>query len=115
MPAIPPRQIRLAPGLAAAGLVVASLILTTWLDQQARHPCVFQRLLFMVLALLGGLVFFLAGGGQRLARALTLPLSALGLTVASHHVVSDRAARSQAGLLPIADGLTAMAHGHGRS
>lgn len=84
MPAIPPRPLWLALGLAAAALVLASLVLTAWLDLQPCHLCIFQRLLFMLLAPLGVLASFLAGGWQRWAGVLTLPLSALGMGVAAY-------------------------------
>lgn len=78
------RHFWLALGLAAAGLVAGSLILTAWLNLHPCHLCIFQRLLFMKLAALGLLAFFLTGGWQQLAGILTLPLSAVGLGVATY-------------------------------
>jgi len=40
----------------AAGLVAASLLLTLWLDLNPCHLCIFQRLLFMILTVLCGLM-----------------------------------------------------------
>ncbi len=79
-----PRTLWLLLALAAAVLVAASLILTAWLDLHPCHLCIFQRLLFITLAALGLLVYFLRGGWQRLAGGLTLPLAALGIGVASY-------------------------------
>lgn len=78
------KHLWLALGLAAAGLVAGSLILTAWLDLHPCHLCIFQRLLFIKLAVLGLLAFFLSGGWRRLAGALTLPISALGIGVGTY-------------------------------
>lgn len=40
----------------AAGLAAASLLLTLWLDLNPCHLCIFQRLLFMILTVLCGLM-----------------------------------------------------------
>lgn len=79
-----PRRLWLFLGCAAAGLAVASLVLTVWLDLHPCHLCIFQRLLFMALAVLGLLAFFLPGGRGRLVGVTTLPLSALGASVAAY-------------------------------
>lgn len=71
-------------GLAATALVAGSLILSARLDLHPCHLCIFQRLLFIKLAFLGLLAFFLSGLWQKLAGALTLPLSAVGLGVATY-------------------------------
>lgn len=84
MKRLQPQHLWLTLGLTAAGLVAGSLILTAWLNLHPCHLCIFQRLLFMKLAVLGLLAYFLSGGWQRLAGALTLPLSALGLGVATY-------------------------------
>ncbi|MBP8902692.1 MAG: disulfide bond formation protein B, partial [Thiobacillaceae bacterium] len=50
--------------LLAAGcfaLVIGSFGLTAWLDLHPCHLCIFQRLLFMVLAILGALAAWRAG------------------------------------------------------
>lgn len=79
-----PRQLWLLLGLTAAGLVAVSFILTTWLNLHPCHLCIFQRLLFMKLAVLGLLAYFVSGIWQKLAGGLTLPLSATGLGVATY-------------------------------
>lgn len=84
MKRLQPRHLWLALCLAAAGLVASSLILTAWLDLHPCHLCIFQRLLFMKLAVLGLLAFFLTGAWRKLAGALTLPISVLGIGVASY-------------------------------
>jgi disulfide bond formation protein DsbB len=84
MQRVQPQSLWLAIGLAAAGLVTGSLILTVWLDLHPCHLCIFQRLLFMLLAGLGLLAYFLAGGGRRLFGGMTLPVSALGIGVAAY-------------------------------
>ena len=78
------RPLWLFLGLAAAGLVAGSLILTAWLDLHPCHLCIFQRLLFMGLAGLGLLAGLLTGLARRVAGVLTLPLSALGIGVAAY-------------------------------
>ena len=84
MKRLQPRHLWLALCLAAAGLVAGSLILTAWFDLHPCHLCIFQRLLFMKLAVLGLLAFFLTGGWRKLVGGLTLPISALGIGVASY-------------------------------
>lgn len=46
------RHVCLALAAASAGLVLGSLVLTAWLDRHPCHLCIFQRLLFMIIALL---------------------------------------------------------------
>jgi disulfide bond formation protein DsbB len=84
MHAFTSRFLWLSLAMAAAGLVAGSLILTAWLDLHPCHLCIFQRLLFMKLVVLGLLAFFLAGAWRKLAGALTLPIAALGIGVASY-------------------------------
>ncbi len=84
MSAIAPRWLWLALGAASAGLVVASLLLTAWLNLQPCHLCIFQRLLFMLLAALGVLAFLAGGAARLVVGSLTLPLSALGMGVATY-------------------------------
>lgn len=66
---VPPRVVWLVTAAAAAAAVLASLVLTAWLALAPCHLCIFQRLLFMLIAGLGllaaltrGLVQGLAGG-----------------------------------------------------
>jgi len=46
------RPLWLATAAAAATLAIASVLLTVWLDLQPCHLCIFQRLLFMIIAVL---------------------------------------------------------------
>lgn len=62
---VAPRWIWRALGAASAGLAAASLLLTAWLDLHPCHLCIFQRLLFMLLAVLSTLAFH-AGRATRL-------------------------------------------------
>lgn len=78
-----PRTLWFVLAAACAGLVVASLVLTGWLDLHPCHLCIFQRLSYMLLALL-----FLAAGllaARPVARwfgFLALPLAGCGAGVA---------------------------------
>ncbi len=74
----------LALALTAMGLVLGSLILTAWLGLHPCHLCIFQRLLFMKIALLGLAAYVLRDAWRRLAGGLVLPLSATGVGVASY-------------------------------
>lgn len=58
-----PRLAWLALTLASAGAVTLSLVLTNWLQQDPCHLCIFQRLLFMILA---GVTLAAAVGGSHL-------------------------------------------------
>ncbi len=63
----------------SAALVVASLVLTAWLDLHPCHLCIFQRLLFMLIALLA-LGAGLSRGGLRLVAGILVALAAAGGT-----------------------------------
>jgi len=84
MTPLTPKNLWLALGLAATALVAGSLILTAWFDLHPCHLCIFQRLLFIKLAVLGLLAFFLSSIRQKLAGALTLLLSGVGLGVVTY-------------------------------
>ena len=84
MTRLQPKHLWLILALAAPGLVAGSLILTVWLDLYPCHLCIFQRLLLMVIAVLALAACILDGGRQRLAGALTLPLSGLGVGVSGY-------------------------------
>lgn len=77
-----PRLIWLALGLTGAALAVGSLLLTTWLDLQPCHLCIFQRLLFMLIAITGLTAAVIPAG--RLAGLFTLPLAAAGVGTAGY-------------------------------
>jgi disulfide bond formation protein DsbB len=67
------------------GLVAASLLLTAWLDLHPCHLCIFQRLLFMILALLGLIAAGLSPRPfARWAGLASLPFAAAGIAVASY-------------------------------
>ncbi|WP_373510720.1 disulfide bond formation protein B [Thiocapsa sp.] len=73
--------------LICAALATASLVLTPLLDLDPCHLCIFQRLLFMILALLAALTAALQQPGRplfaaRLAGLTLLPIAALGGGVA---------------------------------
>lgn len=71
--------------LGSAGLVAASFGLTAWLNLHPCHLCIFQRLLFMILAVLGGLAAWqVRHRAGRWAGMLSLPVAAGGLAVASY-------------------------------
>lgn len=71
--------------LGSAGLVVASLVLTAWLGLHPCHLCIFQRVLFMVLAVLGGLAAWRWQGALGLAAGLAvLPVTAAGIAAAAY-------------------------------
>jgi len=84
MKRLQPKHLWLVLGLAAAALVAGSSLLTARFDLHPCHLCIFQRLLFIKLAALGLLAYFLTGGWQRLAGGLILPLAATGLGVAAY-------------------------------
>jgi disulfide bond formation protein DsbB len=67
----------------------ASIVLTLWLDLNPCHLCIFQRLLFMILALIGIAAAWGAGAegsglAGRLIGALALPTAALGAATAAY-------------------------------
>lgn len=72
-----------------AAVALASLILTPWLELEPCHLCIFQRTIFMLMALLAGLTAALShpsgrGLGARLTARLFLALAALGSGVAAY-------------------------------
>ncbi len=71
--------------IGCAGLALASLVLTVWLDLHPCHLCIFQRLLFMLIALLSLLAALpVALVVKRLAGAAVIGLAALGVGVGSY-------------------------------
>jgi disulfide bond formation protein DsbB len=71
----------LALGLGAAVLAGSSLVLTAWFDLNPCHLCIFQRLLFMVIAPLGLVAAF---ARSRVAAALIVPPALLGIGTAGY-------------------------------
>jgi len=65
---------------ATAITTITSLLLTIWFDLHPCHLCIFQRLLFMLLALLAAFVIWGRPQGARLVAASLFLLTALGGT-----------------------------------
>ncbi|RKT46981.1 disulfide bond formation protein B [Thiocapsa rosea] len=89
MPNIEPRPIWVVIALTSTVIALASLVLTPLLDLDPCHLCIFQRLLFMILAALAGLAAAWPHPGRsplpaRLAGLTLLPIAALGVGVAAH-------------------------------
>ena len=85
MIAITPRTIWFVLAAGCAGLGIASLVLTFWLDLHPCHLCIFQRLLFMLNATLALVAALLVSPrGRRLPGALFLGLAGLGIAVAAY-------------------------------
>jgi protein dithiol:quinone oxidoreductase len=82
-PLLTPRQIWLLLAGLCAVLVVASLVLTTWFSLHPCHLCIFQRLVYLLLAAVGLMAGLLAPRpATRWVGFLALPLAAGGLMVA---------------------------------
>jgi disulfide bond formation protein DsbB len=80
-----PRLVWGGVAFVGAAAVVASLALTPWLNLVPCHLCVFQRLLFMVIAVLALIAVVPANvRGRWLPAVLTLAVAALGLAVAGY-------------------------------
>ena len=85
MQALTPRLIWSILAAACLGLVAASFVLTGWLNLQPCHLCIFQRLLFMKLAV----VFLLAAWltprpAGWWAGLVGLPIAAAGIATAAY-------------------------------
>jgi disulfide bond formation protein DsbB len=84
-PAPHPRTLWTLLASGCFALVAGSFALTAWLDLHPCHLCIFQRLLFMVLAVLGVLAAWRGSRpGGRLAGLASLPIAAGGAGVASY-------------------------------
>ena len=71
--------------IGSAGLAVGSIVLTERLDLHPCHLCILQRLLFMILALLGGIAAWQSRhSAGRWTGVLSLPVSVCGVAVASY-------------------------------
>jgi disulfide bond formation protein DsbB len=80
-----PRLLWSLLALGCASLVVASLVLTAWLGLHPCHLCIFQRVLFMTLAVLGGLAAWRwRSVGGLWAGLVSLPVSAGGIAAAGY-------------------------------
>jgi len=81
-PLLTPRRLWLALAAGCAGLVIASLALTAWHSLHPCHLCIFQRLLYLLLASVGlaaGLL--LPRPAARWVGFSSLPLATTGLAV----------------------------------
>ena len=84
---IPPQRIWLGLASIAAGLVIASLILTAWLHLHPCYMCIFQRLMFMLLVPLALLAVFASARFARLvAIVVALLAAAAGAGVAGYQI-----------------------------
>lgn len=82
---ITPRRLWALLTLFCAGLFVASLVLTAWHDLHPCHLCIFQRLLYLLLAGIGLFAWTLSPHpAGRWAGFLVLPVAAGGLAVAAY-------------------------------
>lgn len=77
MIALSPRALWLTLASGSAALVGASLALTVWLGLHPCHLCIFQRLLFVLIAVLA-LAAGLSKGALRLVSGLLVALAATG-------------------------------------
>jgi disulfide bond formation protein DsbB len=84
-PLLTPRQIWLLLAGIGAALVVSSLVLTSWQNLHPCHLCIFQRLLYLLLAGVGlGAGLLSPRPATRWVGFLALPLAAGGLLVAGY-------------------------------
>lgn len=84
-PFLTPRQLWLLLAAVGAGLVVASLALAAWHNLQPCHLCIFQRLLYLLLASVGLVAgLLLPRPAARWVGFFSLPLATGGLAVAAY-------------------------------
>ena len=69
---------------ASAGLALASILLTEWLTLQPCHLCIFQRLLYMLMAPLALMAALSTGLARRISGALTALAAAGGAVTATY-------------------------------
>lgn len=72
----------LALGLIAMSLAASSFVLTAWLDLHPCYLCIFQRLLFMLLAVFGLLAA--TGFGEKVWGGLVILLAGVGTATAGY-------------------------------
>lgn len=76
------KNLWLAIGLIALSLAASSFVLTAWLDLHPCYLCIFQRLLFMLIALFGLLAA--TGFGEKVWGSLVLLLAGVGTATATY-------------------------------
>lgn len=81
-----PRPLWALFALISTVIVLLSLALTHWAGLDPCHLCIFQRLLFMLLAALAFMALLLGAMGGRVIAWLTGGLAALGAGVAAYQV-----------------------------
>lgn len=79
---ITPKTLWLAIGTMAIGLAASSFVLTALLDLHPCYLCIFQRLLFMLIGVLGLLAA--SGFGEKIWGGLVLLLAGVGTGTASY-------------------------------
>lgn len=77
-------QLWLGIGLFSFGLAGGSLVLTALLDLHPCHLCIFQRLLFIKLGVLGIATYALRGVAQRITGDLAILVAGVGIGVSSY-------------------------------
>ncbi|MCF7991230.1 MAG: disulfide bond formation protein B [Thiohalocapsa sp.] len=75
---------------ASAALALASILLTEWLALQPCHLCIFQRLLYMLIAPLALAVALTTGLARRIGGALTALAAAAGAATAGYQTWLQR-------------------------
>jgi disulfide bond formation protein DsbB len=78
------RNLWLLLAAASAGLALASIVLTEWLALQPCHLCIFQRLLYMLMAPLALMAALTHGRARRISGALTALTAAAGAATATY-------------------------------
>lgn len=78
------RSLWLAIAGVSAGLALASILLTSWLSLQPCHLCIFQRLLFMLIAPFALIAAFGSNLARRLTGSLVELLAAAGALTAGY-------------------------------
>ncbi|KAA6182227.1 disulfide bond formation protein B [Thiohalocapsa marina] len=79
-----PRSLWMLIATASAGLALASIVLTEWLALQPCHLCIFQRLLYMLMAPLALMAALTHGLARRISGTLTALAAAGGVVTATY-------------------------------
>jgi disulfide bond formation protein DsbB len=78
------RVLWLATAAAAAALAIVSVLLTVWLNLQPCHLCIFQRLLFMIIAVLAAIAALTPLSVRRVAGIAVAVVAAAGTWTAAY-------------------------------